>query len=185
MRVFFLTLALLVVAAGNGAAQPDGSPVLPGSRDTDRDQIHKSARDQLEKLRIAKQKKDFQNMLERGEQALSLSEQLESKLETSAQFTAEDFAKLDSLEKIVKKIRSELGGSDDGADDVTANQATAEDEASVKAPSSLVDALRTLKNQTVKLVGELKKTTRFSISAAAIRASNVVINLTKYLRLHR
>ena len=182
-RRFPLLFALVLLLCSAALAQPDPS-VLPGSRDNDRDAPPKSLRDQMEKMRIAKEKKDFEEMLERGEQALRLSEQLEKKLELTNRITGEDAAKLESLEKLVKKIRSELGGRDsDSATDSNEEEGDVENAEEPKGSTPLVDAFRSLKLHTVRLVSELKKTTRFSISTAAIRTSNTVLKLTGFLRV--
>jgi len=185
IRRLTLLIALVLLLCSAALAQPEQS-ALPGSRDNDRDAPPKSLRDQMEKMRIAKEKKDFEEMLERGEQALRLSEQLEKKLELTNQISSEDAAKLESLEKIVKKIRSELGGRDsDSVADPNENEEETDSEnaAEPKGSTPLLDAFRSLRSHTVKLVNELKKTTRFSISTTAIRTSNAVLKLTRFLRL--
>ena len=184
-RRLTLLFALVLLFCSAVLAQPEPS-VLPGSRDSDRDAPPKSLRDQMEKMRIAKEKKDFEEMLERGEQALRLSEQLEKKLELTNQINGEDAAKLESLEKIVKKIRSELGGRDsDSVADLNENEEEpdVENADEPKGSTPLLDAFRSLRSHTVRLVIELKKTTRFSISTTAIRTSNAVLKLTRFLRL--
>jgi hypothetical protein len=170
---------LILAACGICFAQANPSSVLPGQQEDENVFAKRSFREQMEKLRIAKEKKEYEELLERGQQALRLSEELEA----SQQLTGEDVAKLESLEKIVKKIRGELGGRDDDG-----NVPDAESEPdNEREPASLGvgDALKNLKDQTVKLVDELKKTTRFSISAAAIQSSNAVLRLTRFLRLRR
>jgi hypothetical protein len=68
----------------------------------------------------------------------------------------------------VKKIRNELGTNDN-------------DEVEEK-PLSVLGALKTLQTSTVKLVDELKKNTRYSISVIAVESSNALLNLVKFLR---
>ena len=76
-------------------------------------------REMLEKMRIEKDKKDHEEMIQRGQEALDLSDELEKAIESDQKLTQKDIEKLDTLEKLVKKIRSELGGGDDddSADD--------------------------------------------------------------------
>jgi hypothetical protein len=52
-------------------------------------------------------------------------------------------------------------------------------------PSTIEEAFRYLQSTTVKLVDELKKTTRFSISVIAIQSSNNVLKVIKFLRLRK
>jgi len=146
---------------------PDGSPREPPP---------KGVREMMDKLRIEKEKKDYAEMLERGEEALKISDELDASLSKSLTLTEKDRKKLATLEKLVKRIRSDLGGDDDD---------TAETDEKDEMPSTIVQGFKTLRNTTVRLVDELKKTTRFSISAAAIQTSNAVLRMTRYLKFWR
>lgn len=143
-------------------------------RDRKRDEDSKLVKDMLSKQQSDREKKEHQEMLERGERALELSKELEKAFEMGESLSSRDERKLVELEKIATKIRNDLGGSDD------------EELESVKAekrPSSLREGFDALKGSTVKLVDELKKTTRYSISVVAIETSNAVIKLARFLRL--
>lgn len=135
----------------------------------------------MARQRAARAKKDHEEMLQRGEQALQLADQLEASFAQSNSFSDQDKARLQSLEKVVLKIREELGGDDDGAIDETYSIKPAED----SKPSTMEEAFKFLKSTTVKLVDELKRTSRFSISAIAIQSSNSVLKLVKFLRLRK
>lgn len=135
----------------------------------------------MAKLRSERDKKDHQEMLDRGEQALRLANQLEAAFEQNKNLTPQDRARLESLEDVVEKIRKELGGNDDADDEGLKYQKPADEEK----PSTMGDALKFLRSTTVKLVDELKKTTRFSISAVAIQSSNNVLKIVKFLRLRK
>lgn len=135
----------------------------------------------MAKLRSERDKKDHQDMLERGEQALRLANQLEAAFEQNKNLSPQDKARLESLEEVVEKIRKELGGNDDGDDEDLSSQKPASD----GKPSTMEDAFKFLRSTTVKLVDELKKTTRFSISAVAIQSSNNVLKIVKFLRLRK
>ncbi len=124
---------------------------------------------------LFKTKKDHEEMLKRGEEAALLSEQLENAFEQNKELSRQDRQKLESLEKIVHKIRKELGGDDDGEEDAALGSGAK--------PSTPREAFNILKAATLKLVGELKKTSRFSISVMAIQSSNSVLRLVKFLRL--
>ncbi len=132
----------------------------------------------LAKQRAARDKKDHEEMLERGEEALRLAKQLEASFAQNQDLSRQDKARLESLEVTVRKIREELGGDDD--DDESA--AGAADESK---PSTIEEAFKYQQSTTVKLVDELKKTTRFSISAVAIQTSNNVLKLVRFLRLRK
>ena len=117
-------------------------------------------------------------MLDRGEEALRLSEQLEKAFGANGKLSDKEVAKIAAVEKIVKKIRNELGGDDDGKEE-------SDDERPSGSALSPADAVKSLRSTTLALFDELKKTTRFSISAAAIQCSNTVLKLARFLRISK
>ena len=182
VSIFF---ALLLGGASISFAQnaDNSTPIRPrpGSRCAQEQYLC----EQLDKLRIEQDKKEFQAMISRGDEAVRISEELEKAAATNPQLDQKDRAKLESLEKIVKKIRSELGGDDDESDANEGSDPSADSSAESKPPKDVVSAIKSLKDSTVKLVSELKKTTRFTISAAAINTSNSVLRLTRILKFWR
>lgn len=166
-----LTIAFFITIAVSAAdAQVDASGRSSGSGQ--KEEVPKGIKESLAKQRIDREKKDFAELLERGEEALKLTDELEkSFVKNNNAFSNEDQRKLDRLEKVVKKIRNELGGDSD-------------DEVEEK-PLSLLNALKSLQNNTVKLVDELKKTTRYSISVVAVESSNALLSLVKFLRFRK
>ena len=174
-------LALLLLGASEVFAQPDTS--FPGDASSRsgrprRTDPPKGFKEMLAKQRAERDKRDHRQMLERGEAALRLAQQLENSFANNKTISDEDKARLRSLEDVVIKIRKELGGDDDGVDPVT----FANDDAVDERPSNVEEAFKFLQSTTVKLVDELKKTTRFTISAVAIQSSNSVLKLVKFLR---
>lgn len=154
-------LASVFVNAQIDASTPSGKP-----RNED---FPKSIKETLKKHEIERNKKDHEKMLENGEEAVRLSEELVIAFEKNHQLSTADVEKLERLEKLVKKIRSELGGDD-------------EDEPEKTKPSTLEVAIKTLRKTTVNLLDELKKTTRYSISAVAIQSSNSLLDIVRLLR---
>ncbi|MEZ5425607.1 MAG: hypothetical protein R2747_05035 [Pyrinomonadaceae bacterium] len=126
----------------------------------------------LAKQRIENEQKEFEEMVKRGEDALKLSEEIQKSFDKNNKLTQSDQEKLKDLEKLLKKIRSDLGGDDD-------------DEEDLEIPKSTGNAIEFLKDSTEKLYDEIKKTTRHTISAAAIQGSNTVLRIVKFLRLHK
>ena len=177
-RLMKAAACLLFVAASAVTVfgQNDPEPVnRAGNRDF-RDPTAVTLRDMVVKQQINQRKKEYDELLKRGDEALKLSEELNSSLENNKEFDSKDIDRLQSLEKIVEKIRDDLGGKD----------STDEIEGSEKeGPSDLVSAFKKLRDNTVKLVDELKKTSRFSISVVAIETSNSVIWLARFLRLRQ
>jgi hypothetical protein len=170
LRIGFL-LALGIFAALSIDAQIVDTSV-PGVKPKTED-LPKNIQENLAQQRIDREKKDHEELLKRGEEALKLSEDLEKSFSENNKLSSDDRKKLDRLEKLVKKIRGDLGG-DDGDADVEENP-----------PSTLPGAVKFLQENTVRLVNELKKTTRYSISAIAIKSSNLLLKAVKIIRFGR
>jgi hypothetical protein len=174
--------ALLLTGAGAEAySQPDLPDASTSGRSGRSADTPMGVKEMLAKQRAERDKKDHQEMLDRGEEALRIANQLEASFNQSKEFSKQDQARLQSLEKVITKIRKELGGDDD-VEVGDANYMRSDDEPK---PSNMEEAFKFLRSTTVRLVDELKKTTRFSISVIAIQSSNSVLKLVKFLRLRK
>jgi hypothetical protein len=118
-----------------------------------------------------RQQSEYDDLLENGNEAVKLSTELEKSVDKAAGLASDDQKKLERLEKLFKKIRSSLGGDDD---DPTPDE---------DKPMSVKAAVLSLNEKAVSLLSELKKTTRYSISVAAIHSSNAIIRLVKFIRI--
>lgn len=167
---------VIFVAALAAAAQSADNRTSIVKPPSDEDQP-KNVREMFSKMRVEQRKKEHDEMLKRGEKALELSKQLEKAFSQNNHLSPQDMEKLEGLEKIVKKIRSDLGGDDDDGSNDDQPEAAKTDR-----PADLVDGFKILKSSTVKLVNELKKTSRFSISAVAIQSSNSILKIVRFLR---
>ncbi len=166
-----ILLSLTVVCVNAQINTPDAS--TSGGKPTNKEDYPKGIKESLAKSRIEREKKDYEELLQNGEEAVKLSESLEKTFTESNQLSSEDQKKLDRLEKLAKKIRRELG-----ADDI-------EEEDDYEKPSSLREAFKTLQTSTGKLVEELKKTTRYSISVIAVQSSNAFLKVVKFIRFRK
>ena len=173
-RLNLVAAVLLLGAAVTFSQSADNqSPIVSRPGDSRAD-YPKNFRETLEKLRIDKEKKEYKEMLDRGNEALKLTEELEKTVAANGKLTEREYDKIASVEKLVKKIRNDLGGNDD-VDKELAKEA-------LTSRTSPDDAVKSLHSKTSALFEELKKTTRFSISAAAIQSSNAVLRVLKFLR---
>jgi hypothetical protein len=173
---FLAPLLSIAVFAQNNDAPPS---IKVTSRD-DKDDQSSSIGEMVVKQQITRRKKEHDELLKRGEEVLKLSEELETSIAENETLTAQDLTKLQTLEKAVSKIRSDLGGDDDDEkflDDSNGKETTAR--------QNIASAFRYLRESTKKLVDELKRTSRFSVSAAAIQTSNAVIRFARFLRLKK
>mgnify|MGYP001497900803 CR=1 FL=1 len=175
-KYLFLS-ALLLGAAEIISAQSD-SGILPASgRAESKEDQPRNFREMLSKQRVERERKDHEELLKRGDEAARLTEQLENAFEQTNTLTSKDKQNLETLEKIVVKIRKELGGDDDDGEEAI--------EVKGRRPSTLGEAFDSLKETTMKLVDELKKSSRFTVSAIAIQSSNNVLKLVRFLRLRK
>lgn len=134
----------------------------------------KIVKDMLAKQQSEREKREHKELLDRGDKALALTESLERAFEKNEKITADDERKLADLENLVEKIRDDLGGDGDADDEPQPETAR---------PKDLREGFIALKNTTEKLVSELKKTTRYSVSIVAIESTNALIKVVRFLRL--
>lgn len=175
--VLFIATVFAVTVA---SAQTDASnnPMPTGGQKTDRPELPQTFSEMLAKKRAEQEKREHEELLKRGDTAMALADELESSFEKNDKLSSTDVKKLAELEKLVVKIRRDLGGDDeDGEGDV--------ENADSPKPSTMKEAVGFLKDSTSKLVDELKRTTRFSISAVAIQTSNAVIRVARLLRFRK
>lgn len=173
--LFVFSLISIGYVGAHAQIGADGEAVF--TKPCDRVNLSKFEEESCVKMRIANAKKLHDEMLKRGEEVRRLSECLVHSYELNGKLSADDLNLLESLEKNVKKIREELGGDGDGKeiDDVLGPD---------KKPS-LENAVDKLKTVTANLVDDLKKTTRFSISATAIQSSNAMLTVARFLRIRK
>lgn len=165
LLALILTIALAFSVMGQSQSKSQVAPCRMNQADAT-----EPALENCKKMEIKAAEKEYEELLKNGEEAAKLSEELNTSLEKNKSLTSEDSKKLVRLEKLVKKIRNNIGAED--ADD---------DNEEVK-PQSLVSILKNLQDTSINLLSELKKTTRHSISVIAIESSNAVLKLVKLLR---
>ena len=176
LRFFlYIIVSLIIVSATFVCVSAQAEDRFPGERsDRRREPPPTGVREMLERMRIDKEKKDYEEMLTRGTEVTKLSEQIhKSFTERGGQLSDADRDALETIDKDVRKIRNELGGSDE--DDKTDEIIGSTDSLTI---ASAVDLLN---STTATLWDELQKSDRFSISAPAIEASNATLKLTRFL----
>lgn len=171
MTRYTIVLGFALVLAGSSAAF--AQPPDPFNHDPRRDEDGKAVKDMLAKQQSEREKKEHEELLKRADTAMELSNDLDKAFRQSPALSSAGDRKLAELEKVVKKIRDDLGGDDEGELD---------EEAEAKRPKDVKEAFVALHKTTMQLVDEVRKTTRFSISAAAIKSSNSVLRLVRFLR---
>ncbi|SRR5215204_836075 len=174
LSTFCFSLFVVLLFGVTAFSQIDAS--TPNGKPQPKEDLPKNIKETMAKQRIEREKKDYEELLQRSEEAVKLSEELEKSFTDSNKITSEDQKKLDRLEKIVKKIRSELGANDDG-------EAEIGDKEKAENPSNIDSAFKTLQKNAAQLFDEIKKSTRYSVSVVAIQTSNALLKLVKFIRI--
>ncbi|MDI1240718.1 MAG: hypothetical protein PSX80_02195 [bacterium] len=166
-----LILAISAVATFSQTASNDPWPFPDRGKSKDDSQFVK---EMLAKQHSAREKKEYEALIERGEAAVKLSHEIEEAYERSEELSEAGREKLEDFEKLVSKIRKDLGGDDDG-------EVTVDDK---EIPKDVREGFLYLKRSTEQLASEIKRSTRFSVSILAIESSNTLIRLARFLRLN-
>jgi hypothetical protein len=113
--------------------------------------------------------KDYQENIERAREAAQLSTEIRDAYLHNKAFGHAEQKKLERLEKLTRKIRSEAGGSDG---DVTIENV----------PSQIEPALSRLAEVSDKVREGVEKTPRQVVSASVIEDSNELLEIIRYVR---
>lgn len=177
-----VTFALLFVFSDNASAQTssasqnaaDASKSGRNDRDDERG-VFTAFGDRMsemrEKNRLREMDKDHDEMVQRSSNSAILGEQVNKSFTNNKQLGSQEIAKLNELEKTLKKIRKTLGGSDDKDDSVSENR-----------PQSMEDAVQKLEKISAELHEDLKKSSPYTISANSIEEINDLLFIVNYLR---
>ena len=168
---FCLSISTVCLAQGGSAEYRS-----PGYRDDDdgRPRRPLPINESFERMKIEKHKKEHDEMISRGVDVLKRSIRLENSVESSGGVFDNELGQLSAMEKLAKQIRNQLGGDDDDDKGMTA--------VSNKGPMSAVNAVKSLRTAAEELNEQLKKTSRFTVSAEAILSSNEVLRLIRYIK---
>lgn len=174
MKSFIATLFLAFFAVAISAQTASNDPwPFPDRRKPDDDS--RLVKEMLAKQQTAREKKEYEELVERGEAALTLSTELERSFRKKEELTETERKKLEEFEKLVSRIRKDLGGADDRDAEIGFKEKDS--------PRDVREGFVYLKRSTEKLVSEIKRSTRFSVSVLAIESSNTLIRLARFLRL--
>jgi len=171
-------LAALFVAALSSPAQNrqiEETPLLPRGVRPPEDPPQ-GVREMIVRLQIEKAKKDYEERLTRADRATKLSREIETSIDKSSKLSDEDRRRLDDLEKLTKDVLDDLGGD---AGDLIKEPL---DQDLGKTPAATA---KELDSAVATMAAELKKTTRFTISAAAIESGGAVLRIVRVLKSYR
>lgn len=172
LKILSLPLMTFILSVTAFAQLPDASSLSGKPND---DELPKGFHESLAKKRIEAEKKEYDELLGKGEELVNISEELDKSFETNRQITGEDTKKIEKLEKAVKKIRNDLGAKDDSS------QSEKEEDLTPKA-STTQGIIKSIKKVSSDLFSDLKKNTRYSISVFSLQSSNNLLKLIKLLK---
>ena len=173
-----LIASVLAAACSAAAGQVTRSPVVPprsigadqSSPDSaDNQRGNSMAAEMRIKREIRSAEKDHKQNLERASEVSDLGQELAASFKKNNSLDREDIKKLERLEKLAKRIRSEAGGSED--------EVTIE-----KRPGDLLEAVNCVARVSASLNEKVQETPRQVISASIIDKANVLLELIRIVR---
>lgn len=159
-------LFLMITAALCGAAHAQDHPFDPNGKE----RVSPIELEMRARRDIKVAEKEHQENLERAVEVAKLGSELRDTYAQTKSFVRTDLKKLERLEKLTRKIRSEAGGSDD-------RDATLE-----KVPAQLEPAISRLAEVSEEVRKGVEKTPRQVISASVIERANELLDLIAYIR---
>jgi hypothetical protein len=127
-------------------------------------------RDMQTRLILRAEKKAYEEHLARAREARQLASDLETSFESRNSFTPEDQKRLERLEKLTRRIRNEVGGSDSDSkpDDL---------------PTEVGKAVAEIAEMSKDLAKLVEKTPRRVLSATIIDHANKLIDVIQFVRI--
>ncbi len=167
-RATALIVALLALSLSVASAQIAGADrPSPGSQRPN--DFGRPEEEMLRRAEIRREEETHKEMVERAEEAAALGDQIRASYEKLNSLSRDDLKKLERLEKLARKIRGAVGGSDDK-------------EPPKETPSKLGSAVSRVAEVAGLLKKSVQKTSRLVISAAIIEQTNELIDLVQHLR---
>jgi hypothetical protein len=172
---FTLAFAFVLSAATwlSAQAQPGSTRPLPQPSPIERrdEEIDFGSRetDARARLILKKEKKEYEEHVERAKEVRDLAAELQKTYEIAHSFNAADYKKLERLEKLSRRIRNEVGGSQTDTDPKDL-------------PRTKDEALPLLAEMARELCDEVEKTPRRVVSTSIIGQANKLIALIQYVR---
>ena len=176
-----MLIGLLLTAIGFARAQsspqtpiapPPSPPPASKQDDHDRDNdvdFGSRETDARARLLLKAEKKAYEEHVERAKEASDLAAELKTSYAASNSFNAADQKKLERLEKLTKRIRNDVGGSEMDADPKDM-------------PSTYSDAVIALADMAKGLYDEVEKTPRHVVSASLIEQANKLLAVIQFVR---
>lgn len=172
LKRLIICLALLACLCAAASAQ-DGPPLPDSSQSSPQREERNPSTPHEDDIRyraeVRHEEAAHKELLERADEAARLGAELRTSFEHNQNLTAEDLKRLERIEKLARKIRGGVGGSDD--------------EGELKdPPRQLGPAVTRVAELTKTLSEKVKSTSRLVVSVPVIEKSNELLELIKYIR---
>ena len=171
--LLMLFCSSLAIAQIRPASRPASTPQPPPSDGPSKDQDTAPLTTFEEEIRakraIKMAEKDHEENLKRAREIAQLGKELEQTLKANPVLDRASVKKVERLEKLTKKVRSEAGGDDE---DVTLE----------KQPSDVASTATQIAEMSAKLSKDVHDTPRQVISASVIGNANLLLKLIRMLR---
>jgi hypothetical protein len=178
LRAVMIAAAFLLLGSAPAFAQlkpvptpppPEPTSIGPSKSDSSGADFGSPESEMKAKLALKAEKKQYDENVARAREAADLATQLAGAYEAKQAFNSADGKKLERLEKLTKRIRSEAGGSETDPDGKEIPNGM---DAAVKRVAELADELRKL----------VEATPRHVISASVIDEANKLLGLIQHVR---
>ena len=170
-RTLLFLFAFVALAAFAGAAQAQVTR-SPSAAEAEADydtMLGSPAREMRARLEIERSEKLRRENLERAREVAQLGTELRDAFTSHKALERAEVKKLERLEKLTRRIRSEAGGSDD-------------EEPLEDAPSGLDVAMTRIAELSDELRKGVEKTPRLVVSASVIKHANQLLELISFVR---
>lgn len=165
-----LLVSVAVARAQQSPPRPTENPLAASNDKNDRPSFGADAAEEMRtKLAIKADQKQYQENVDRAREASELGSQIFDAYQSNKIIGSEEAKKLERLEKLTKKIRSDAGGQahEDDASDM---------------PSTLDKAIKGVATLAGELCKDVEKTPRHVISAVVIDRANNLLGLIQRVR---
>ena len=152
-------------------APPPSAPPTNNNKDDYDNDVDFGSRetDARTRLILKAEKKAYEEHVTRAKEASNLATELKTSYAATNILNAADQKKLERIEKLTKRIRNEVGGSEMDADPKDM-------------PNTVSDGINALADMAKELYDEVEKTPRRVVSASLIEQANKLLAVIQFVR---
>src|SRR5262245_42789686 len=168
--LFVMATTVLAQSSPRPATPPPSDPPNTTKDDHDNDiDFGSRETDARTRLILKAEKKAYEEHVERAKEASDLAAEVKSNYAAANVLNAADQKKLERLEKLTKRIRNEVGGSE-----MDANPKDL--------PNTVGDGINIMADMAKELYDEVEKTPRRVVSTSLIEQANKLLAVIQFVR---